>query len=138
MAYFILLQIVLWSYGIVSMWWSCDVTATGRVHPGEDIVVFLSHSGQTEECVTTVKQLKDRGIDCLCIVSQPSKEWLWNYHIGLSGIAENDIFGIIPLNKTSQHVHNYIFDGGLIAYLWIKNWQISCKVIFYYGTSHVR
>ena len=49
------------------------LVVTGRVHPGEDVVVFLSHSGQTEECITPVRHLKDIGINCLCIVSQPGK-----------------------------------------------------------------
>ena len=47
--------------------------AIGRVHPGEDVVVFLSHSGRTEECIIPARQLKDKGTTCLCVVSQPGK-----------------------------------------------------------------
>lgn len=53
--------------------WSVPSDDVGRVHPNEDVVVFLSHSGQTEECISPAEHLRDTGTTCLCIVSQPSK-----------------------------------------------------------------
>ena len=57
-----------------TVYMQCCDHAVGRVHAGEDVVVFLSHSGQTEECITPAEHLKNKGASCLCIVSQPGED----------------------------------------------------------------
>ena len=39
----------------------------GKVRPGKDVVLMVSHSGNTQECVLAAKQLLARGITTVAI-----------------------------------------------------------------------
>ncbi|XP_065899706.1 bifunctional ribokinase/ribose-5-phosphate isomerase A-like [Dysidea avara] len=70
----------------------------GRVHPGRDTVVFLSHSGQTEECVSSARHLREKGISCLCIISRPDSTLakLCDGHIHYDNLEVKEKFDVIP------------------------------------------
>ena len=40
----------------------------GKARAGQDIVVFVSHSGDTKESVTAAKQLVARGVTTLAVI----------------------------------------------------------------------
>lgn len=43
----------------------------GKAVPGRDVVVFVSHSGNTSECVAAATQLIRRGITTLALTGRP-------------------------------------------------------------------
>ena len=45
----------------------------GKVKPGQDVVVFLSHGGSSRECVDAAVHLVSRGVAILVITSNLSK-----------------------------------------------------------------
>lgn len=49
-----------------------DVLSIGKAMPGRDVVVFVSHSGNTSECVAAASQLIRRGITTLALTGRPS------------------------------------------------------------------
>ena len=44
---------------------------SGKAVPGRDVVVFVSHSGNTSECVAAATQLIRRGITTLALTGRP-------------------------------------------------------------------
>ena len=48
----------------VCVWWG-----TGKVRPGHDVVLFLSHGGGSRECVDAAAHLVSRGVAVLAITS---------------------------------------------------------------------
>ena len=45
----------------------------GKARAGADVVLFVSHSGNTEECYTAARQLTDRTITTLSLTSGGGK-----------------------------------------------------------------
>ena len=45
-------------------------TLSGKVRPGRDMVVFLSHSGGTKECVSAASQLLAQGVVTLSLTGK--------------------------------------------------------------------
>ena len=46
---------------------SCSNHLAGKAQPGRDLVVFLSHSGNTEECVRAALHLVAKGVCTLTV-----------------------------------------------------------------------
>ena len=44
--------------------------STGKAQGGKDIVMFISHSGSTQECVTAAKHLVAKGVTTLCLTGR--------------------------------------------------------------------
>ena len=66
--------------------------------PGRDVVVFVSHSGNTSECVTAAAQLIRRGITTLALT-------------GRQGIlAHKNIIHVGNENYDCMHRCTYIID----------------------------
>ena len=51
---------------------SSFILALGNALPG-DVVVFLSHSGNTRECLDVARYLKERDVPVLAIVGKNGK-----------------------------------------------------------------
>ena len=47
------------------------ISSAGKAVPGRDVVVFVSHSGNTSECVAAATQLIRRGITTLALTGRP-------------------------------------------------------------------
>ena len=45
--------------------------SSGKAVPGRDVVVFVSHSGNTSECVAAAAQLIKRGVATLALTGRP-------------------------------------------------------------------
>ncbi len=48
----------------------------GKVRPESDVVLFVSHSGNTHECVAAAKHLADRRVPVLVLTGGSSKSYL--------------------------------------------------------------
>ena len=49
----------------------------GKVRPAKDVVLMVSHSGNTQECVLAAKQLLARGITTVAITGNEGIMCIW-------------------------------------------------------------